>query len=562
MSRFTEYATNSDEVVGYFCDVEGNLDYWERYLNISKVLERVPISLGSVTAYQSHRGSITLKDNCHFVYGGDVCDRGKGDIRILSDLVNLKESYPDRVHLLLGNRDMNKMRLPFMLHPTILKDVSPWGFWVPKDPGVSACSTATERLQWGLAKTMGSPISFESRREELIELGLSSEDEDVTDSYLQLVKPDGLLTKYIEQAKICVILGDMIFIHGALHENNFEWVPPMAETITPGCDHATALDRINDGKLGWLCKGNIRQWAEAVNIWKDSEIADYKKNYPVYSEVFVHGASDVWDYEGGYEHPQPGSRLLQYGMGSLPGEKPAPTNPTVIYSSYLNMGKIMELECNVAEALIKNGITKVVVGHQPQADAALILDNYGVQVISFDNSYSGFVQWPVEQLEKKDQWTGGDLPATEEKDAWKSYADYCKANSITPIASNEKAFETRSLLAMAGMYFELSRSQEGAKASTTSKVTIQGALSAALTYAFELKPASKYIGKKAKNGWYVKASGVEWDKSETVTTESLHSVMTGRLPDVEGSYYLLSKSEGFSFWNRLVREGDINLEME
>jgi hypothetical protein len=620
MSSFTDYVKSADEVVGYFCDVEGNLDYWERYLSISKVLQRVPVSLESVTLYQSHRGTILLKDNCHFVYGGDVCDRGKGDIRILSDLVNLKESYPDRVHFLLGNRDINKLRLPFTLH-TAARDLLPWAYWIPKDPTASACSTISERMQWCLSKTMGSPISFESRREELQEMGLSTKDEDVANSYLKLVAPEGLLTKYIEQAKICVVLGDMIFVHGALHEHNYEWVPPSAKEVTNVTDAGsnadvgtTAMNRIKEGKLGWYCK-DIRKWAAAVNAWKDGEILDYKQNYQSYCKVFVHGSSDVWDHEGGYNHPQPGSRLTQYGMGNIPHTKEQ--NPTVVYSSYLDMGKVIELESCVAEALTKAGLRTVVVGHQPQADAALILEKCGVQVISFDNSYSGFVQWPVDQLKDKNAWMHKDLTQTEhDKEAWKSYADYCKANSVTPVAVNEKGSETRSPIAIAGLYFLLpqpllplpqpsSPVDDGeVNKPLPSKVFIHGILTPGLTYAFELQPAgcSKYIGKIAKNGWYIKASGVRWANSE-VTSASLHATMVASnldcstladLPAKEEAtvtrpaelatergddllvsdsatldagngpsavYYLLSKSEGFTFRNKLVNERDIDKEL-
>lgn len=110
------YSTNS--VVGYASDVEGNLKYWNSYVSSSKVLER-------------RDGHIHLKENCHFVYGGDVCDRGRGDIRILKDLVNLKLAYPDRVHLIMGNRDINKMRLPSALHPFALAQ-KPRCYWLRK----------------------------------------------------------------------------------------------------------------------------------------------------------------------------------------------------------------------------------------------------------------------------------------------------------------------------------------------------------------------------------------------------------------------------------------------
>jgi hypothetical protein len=92
--------------VGYCTDVEGNYEYWKRYLRLSRVIERAETT-----------GRVQLKSNCHFVYGGDVCDRGSGDLRILRDLLELKTQSPDRVHLILGNRDINKLRLLTELQP-------------------------------------------------------------------------------------------------------------------------------------------------------------------------------------------------------------------------------------------------------------------------------------------------------------------------------------------------------------------------------------------------------------------------------------------------------------
>lgn len=67
-STLRSFATSQRVVVGYATDVEGNLDYWNRYLSVSKVLVK------ETTANNGH--SIRLNDGCHFVYGGDSCDRG------------------------------------------------------------------------------------------------------------------------------------------------------------------------------------------------------------------------------------------------------------------------------------------------------------------------------------------------------------------------------------------------------------------------------------------------------------------------------------------------------
>lgn len=54
-------------------------------------------------------------------------------MRVLKDLVQLKESYPDRVHLILGNRDINKLRMQFSMHPSVLKTL-PLVKWLKAPP--------------------------------------------------------------------------------------------------------------------------------------------------------------------------------------------------------------------------------------------------------------------------------------------------------------------------------------------------------------------------------------------------------------------------------------------
>jgi hypothetical protein len=122
--------------IGYVSDVEGNYDYWCRYVELSRIMNRKP------------DGKIQLKDSCHLVYGGDVVDRGPGDIRVLSDLVDLKKSYPDRVHFILGNRDINKMRIPAELSDYNLRN-PPKVYWVKDSAEKEAdMDKPSERLKW------------------------------------------------------------------------------------------------------------------------------------------------------------------------------------------------------------------------------------------------------------------------------------------------------------------------------------------------------------------------------------------------------------------------------
>jgi len=92
-------------VVSYITDLEGNIDSWNRFIEMSEVLSREQRDGAGLR-------QLVLKDNCHLVYGGDVCDRGPGSVRFTQELIKLKMDYPENVHLIMGNRDINKLRIP------------------------------------------------------------------------------------------------------------------------------------------------------------------------------------------------------------------------------------------------------------------------------------------------------------------------------------------------------------------------------------------------------------------------------------------------------------------
>ena len=143
----------TNKIVSYVTDIEGNYDYWQRFIRFSRVL------------YSDKSGSVDFKvPNGEIVFGGDMCDRGSGDVRVVQDIVKLKEKYPNRVHVILGNRDINKMRLTVELSKKALQ--SPPDVYWNKDVLASQVNQkASDRLKWILLRTMGAPIAFESRRE-------------------------------------------------------------------------------------------------------------------------------------------------------------------------------------------------------------------------------------------------------------------------------------------------------------------------------------------------------------------------------------------------------------
>ena len=227
--------------VAYCTDVEGNLDYFHRWLETA----------GRIVRYDSS-GSLELAhEGAHFVYGGDVVDNGPGDIRLCRLLVGLKQRYPSRVALLVGNRDLNKLRFTAELHQTDMErpiDEIPPPHWDRKAPtlrqhlervaaeralpgGAAAANTRVERLKYMLQHTLGCPRTFETRREELRLLrGVRKEqvsDEEVTDSFVAEVAPGagGALRSYLEHASLAALLGNTLFVHGAVDARSLGLVP-------------------------------------------------------------------------------------------------------------------------------------------------------------------------------------------------------------------------------------------------------------------------------------------------------------------------------------------------
>ncbi|OLP81862.1 hypothetical protein AK812_SmicGene37540 [Symbiodinium microadriaticum] len=152
--------------IGFVSDLEGNLHLWECYLELSEVLRR------------SDDGKIELAEAAHFVFGGDAVDHYPGDLQILEDLLDLKRRYPDRVHLIIGNRPLAlafRSNWPLEKHPGV--------YWLGEESRPSATMAKEDlrsngsaaHLRWILSETLGARKAFENRRQELQKRGLKPE---------------------------------------------------------------------------------------------------------------------------------------------------------------------------------------------------------------------------------------------------------------------------------------------------------------------------------------------------------------------------------------------------
>jgi len=242
--------------LGYVTDVEGNLEYFKSFVERSGVLH--------LAAEDGVTGEVQLElrepDSNYFVYGGDVVDKGFGDIRVARALVSLKRRHPDRVFLLVGNRDLNKLRFAAELSQDDIVartiDDIPRPHWDPSAPTlrqyleekllethddingeedrrnprtIADVNTRANRLHYMLRHTLGSPNTFEFRRRELEILCQTPDvsDDDVVDSFLHEISDGdgGSLLQYLHHAQVAVAIGNTLFLHGAVDANTMKFVP-------------------------------------------------------------------------------------------------------------------------------------------------------------------------------------------------------------------------------------------------------------------------------------------------------------------------------------------------
>jgi len=72
-----------EQLVGFITDTEGNYEYWRRCVALSRVVCFDPA--GDLIFSRPSASDI-------FVFGGDVFDRGPGDLRIATELVRMKDT--------------------------------------------------------------------------------------------------------------------------------------------------------------------------------------------------------------------------------------------------------------------------------------------------------------------------------------------------------------------------------------------------------------------------------------------------------------------------------------
>ena len=279
-------------------------------------------------------GRYHLSSRAHFVCGGDVTDRFMGDLTVVKELLRLKAEAPNRVHLIAGNRDMNKIRIFCELSEKALGH-KPWEFktewycWL-KLKGIE--DSRANRLRWILAETMGAPDAFELRRQELVEQNVPSSDQAVVDSFIDHTKPGGPFELLLRLSELIVRVENTVFVHGGLTASNIGIVPGSTQRYV-----------------------STDEWIRSLNNW--------------YKERLVNWRLLARDWDGC--SPVPGIELVNYSRRQ--GVKTV--NPiSVVYNRTVDDKHTVTHPCKeVTSYLMKSGINRLVLGHTPSGQAPVIL---------------------------------------------------------------------------------------------------------------------------------------------------------------------------------------------
>lgn len=477
--------------ISYVTDVEGDFAYFQRFVCLSRVvaweataeggagvqnagsssaaassveplgapLQSVkPLAPPATTLHHSYDASyshlvdlaryrLTFRDaTSHFVFGGDAFDHG-ADLTFGRALLDFKRRFPARVHLLLGNRDVNKMAVyPRMAlavdgaAPDAAEDAI---FTLPPpSPPTSASRGAasallsapvryrdyldeqhqqqrqsdaadavTEKaprradrvsfLKWALRHKLGSPNAFAHRRHELCELqamaaaaaaagtataspATAPTDAAVAQSFFAAAQPGGVYHDYIEAGVLSVVLDGVLFVHGGVNGHNAGFVPSL--TAASYAEQCTAGE-------WWLPEVQPLGVAEGAEGGGGGAAAAGAAP----TRASPSARPSALDWLAALEHFKAAAFQEWVGGTRRCGEAlRAYVYPRFIAPHSIAVGTVMDVDgphhvpLSVAAYLLESGIHTVCGGHQPIGDTpVMVRQPGGFAIVDADNSYCG-----------------------------------------------------------------------------------------------------------------------------------------------------------------------------
>lgn len=210
---------------------------------------------------------------------------------------------------------------------------------------------------------MGCPGTFETRRSELALLrGIGESDLDdsaVLQSFIDMSDPgkglDALYLRYVCLGQFAAVIGDSLFLHGALHAEGVGFVPEHDD-----------------------CSQNAVDWCADMDTWHVGQMHAFV-DYPEYGKDGARSFDDLLDY------------VVPWAAGHKFNER-----STVYSNGFCARGALKPTDTRVTSFVQRSDIARIFVGHAPQGDCPSVIRNScGVTVFMCDTMYSNpdFKDW-------------------------------------------------------------------------------------------------------------------------------------------------------------------------
>lgn len=299
--------------------------------------------------------------NEKLVFGGDLPDRGPDSVKLVQWLVDLKKRYPERVTLLWGNRDLNKLGLLRDL-PDLESCREPgYRAWLehkyPDDTAPETHNTLENRVEYWL-ESKGNKGALERHRKELEELAKRPVTAaEAARDFVDRVKPGGAFFEYLRWGQIIHLDRNVVYVHGGVTRENMGIVPGRTERLA-----------------------DAREWIEELNAWGRSELDKIAAAYGAdgmgghIPQTLLSYGDAIWD---------PEALRADGGKGAV-----FMNDQSVIYNfRQTEAGNFRAPGREVVDYFARAGIDTEINGHSPFGDVPGPIKSSGFIRVMADTSY-------------------------------------------------------------------------------------------------------------------------------------------------------------------------------
>ena len=343
-------------------DIEGSFKRIENFVDNcmkqSKSLDCHPLIFWSD---EKNKTKLRLAKGCELVILGDLTDIGEDNIKVLDLIHKLKSSkkYGKRVHLILGNRDLNKLRLLYELNNEILIDnygnefrfqswKEKWDEKIKKDPNFYKntydMKSKINKMKFIFQETMGAPNLFENIAKELKKKGEAYSDEHVYNYYMNT-----FLSKLIDlmkKGKLIDVIGDTIFVHGGVTYTLHEW-------SKKDVYFTQQINQLNNFLYQCLRVNQIKALVPLIRYAEGGGVT-----VSATDNNLIYNKRTFWEYIDPDKNKKP--KQVPYKMVDMP------ETPSVVQGRWWNENYTMKgIDSLLSQRMMNEGYKRICAGHSP-----------------------------------------------------------------------------------------------------------------------------------------------------------------------------------------------------